>query len=690
MDDLIFELQKAYGKDAEFRDGQEKAILGVLSGKRTLVVQKTGWGKSLVYFLSTKMLRKQNCNGFTLIISPLLALMNNQVESAKKLGLHVETINSDNKDNWLKIWDEIDRNTVDALIISPERLSNDEFKSQLSKKFAKRIFLFVVDEAHCISDWGHDFRPDYRRIIDIVNMLPSNIPVLATTATANERVVNDIKHQLGEDILISRGHLMRESLIIQVIKIPTKEERLAWILENLSRMEGTGIIYCLTVSDCKLVNKWLNTNGIDSEAYYSNIDKLENKNKSQIIDKFMKNEIKVLIATVAFGMGFDKPDIGFVIHFQKPANLVSYYQQIGRAGRAISKANAILLVGNEDDEINHYFIESAFPTENLMNDVVEYIRRYPGSTVPKLTTYINMRSGKIKDCIKYLDVNGDIYSEQGKYYKTPKLWKPDLIKSGEITRLRYEELTQMNKYIKTKSCYMEYIAKALDDTLPQKCGKCSNCLHTLIFPEKVMQKNVIAAQQFVRKDFNVIEPRKKWPDYVKIDNENKIPVDFICEQGRVLSNYGDAGWGKLVSEGKYRKDYFDNQLVDASYDLLKDFVVENNIKWITNVSSVRNPNLVKSFTERLADKLGLPYKDVIEKKAGYRCQKEFNNNYSQYNNAFASFEVLYPLNENVLLVDDMVDSRWTFTVCGYKLRKKGCGKVYPYALANSAARNGDE
>lgn len=688
MDDLLLELRKTYGKDAEFRDGQVEAIRGVLSGRRALVVQRTGWGKSLVYFLSTKMLRKQNGNGFTLIISPLLALMNNQVETAKKLGLHVETINSSNQDNWQEILEEMDRNTVDALIISPERLSNDEFKSRLSKKLAKKIFLFVVDEAHCISDWGHDFRPDYRRIVDIVKMLPSNIPVLATTATANERVVNDIKHQLGEDILISRGHLIRESLSIQVIKLPTKEERLAWILENLNKIEGTGIIYCLTVSDCKMVNKWLNTNGIDSEAYYSNIDNSENK--SRIIDKFMKNEIKVLVATVAFGMGFDKPDIGFVIHFQKPANLIAYYQQIGRAGRAISNAIAILLVGNEDDEINHYFIESAFPTENLMNGIVEYIRRYPGVTVSKLTTYINMRQSKIKDCVKYLEVNGDIYADKGRYYKTPKPWKPDLIKSQEITRRREEELIQMKKYTETKSCYMEYIARALDDPLPQRCGKCANCLQAFIIPEHVARENVIAAQQFVKNDFNIIEPRKKWPDYVKIKDRNKISEDFICEQGRVLSNYGDAGWGKLVLEGKYKKEYFDNQLVDASYDLLKDFVVENDIKWITNISSVRKPNLVKSFTEHLANKLGLTYKDVIEKKPGYKCQKEFNNNYSQYNNAFASFEVINPLNENVLLVDDMVDSRWTFTVCGYKLREKGCGKVYPYALANSAARNGDE
>lgn len=265
MDELIMELKRCYGPNAVFRDGQEEAICGVLQGKRTLVVQKTGWGKSLVYFLATKILRERT-EGITLIISPLVALMNNQIDSAKKLGLCVETLHSDNTEQWDDITERLKKNEVDALIISPERFSNDDFKKMLSENIVTQIALFVVDEAHCISDWGHDFRPDYRRIVDIVNMLPSNVPVLATTATANNRVVRDIKKQLGDNLLISRGSLMRESLAIQVIKLNTKEERLAWILENIQKLPGTGIIYCLTTSDCRLLSKWLKDNGIESEA----------------------------------------------------------------------------------------------------------------------------------------------------------------------------------------------------------------------------------------------------------------------------------------------------------------------------------------------------------------------------------------------------------------------------------------
>lgn len=686
MENLLTELKNAYGSDAEFREGQQEAIQSVLNGERLLVVQRTGWGKSLVYFLATKILRKKE-KGITLIISPLLALMNNQVDSANKLGLHVETINSGNIDEWDSVTENLIQNKIDALIVSPERLANAEFKQLLINRIATQISLFVVDEAHCISDWGHDFRPDYRRIVEIINMMPSNIPVLATTATANDRVVNDIKKQLGDKLVISRGSLLRESLALQIVKLPSKEERLAWILQSINLLPGTGIIYCLTVNDCKLVNKWLNTNGVHSECYYAGV---ETGKKGEIIGAFMSNSIKVLVATVAFGMGFDKADIGFVIHFQRPGSIVAYYQQIGRAGRGIKQAYVLMLCGSEDNEINHYFIESAFPTEELMTEVVNTVMLHQGISASELERYINMKPSKIKACIKYLLVNGDIYTDNRKYYKTPRLWKPDLEKSGEITRIREKELLQMNEFINQKNCYMEFIAKVLDDPDAKTCGKCRNCTGKPLISEEVSERVVLAAQQFIREDFNIIKPRKQWPSGKSIDGRNRIPEKFLCEQGRVLSNYGDAGWGKRVSVGKYKNNCFDDQLVEASYLLLKEFITENDIKWITNVPSIRHPQLVKSFTEKLAVKLELKYYDILDKVKDSICQKELNNNYLQCENAYNSFEVKASYGENVLLVDDMVDSRWTFTVCGYKLRKSGSGKVFPFALADSAGRNGDE
>ena len=679
--DRIYEiLRESYGENTKFREGQKEAIEAVVNGKRTLVVQKTGWGKSLVYFLSAKLLKEKKKDGITLIISPLLALMNNQIDSAKKLGINVKTINSDNKDEWENIISDIcDNNTVDALIISPERLANADFVKDCLDKIKNRVNLFVVDEAHCISDWGHDFRPDYRRIVKILQLLPVNVPVLATTATANDRVVNDIVAQLGENLVISRGELIRESLAIQVIKLQKKEDRLAWLAENIEKMPGSGVVYCLTKADCDLVTDWLNENNIKSEKYYADISK---EYKAITLEKFQKNEIKVLVATVAFGMGYDKPDIGFVIHFQRPANIVSYYQQIGRAGRGIELAYAILLCGEEDEHINQYFISSAFPTEKDMNIVVEFITDNPGKSISEIKGALNIRANRVDKTLKYLTVGDDIYTEyvnrKKGYYKSAKKWEPDLERSEGITAIRYKEMQDMDEFTKQKGCYMKYIAEKLDDVNAKVCGKCSNC-RGLLFDETVGAETVQRAQQFIKSKFGVIEPRKQFPDKTKIESE------FQFKGGIVLSNYADAGYGMAVQKGKYLDGYFSDELVDASVKILSEFIKNNNIEWITPVTSKRHPKLVPDFAKRLADRLGIGYFEGI-KKFNAEEQKKFENSDGQYKNANDSFEIIQVKKENILLVDDMVDSRWTFTVCAIKMREKGSGDIYPFALANTAGR----
>ena len=679
--DRIYEiLKESYGENAEFREGQKEAIEAVVNGKRTLVVQKTGWGKSLVYFLATKLLKEKKRDGITLIISPLLALMNNQIDSAQRLGLNVKTINSDNNDEWDNIISDIcDDNAVDALIISPERLANADFVKDCLDKIKNRVNLFVVDEAHCISDWGHDFRPDYRRIVKILQLLPGNVPVLATTATANDRVVNDIVAQLGENLVISRGELIRESLAIQVIKLQKKEDRLAWLAENIEKMPGSGVVYCLTKADCDLVTDWLNENNIKSEKYYADISK---EYKAIILDKFQKNEIKVLVATVAFGMGYDKPDIGFVIHFQRPANIVSYYQQIGRAGRGIELAYALLLCGEEDEHINQYFINSAFPTEKDMNIVVDFITDNPGKSISEIKGALNIRANRVEKTLKYLTVGDDIYTEDVNrkkcYYKSAKKWKPDLERSEGITAIRYKEMQDMDEFTKQKGCYMKYIAEKLDDVNAKVCGKCSNC-RGLLFDETVGAETVQRAQQFIKSKFGVIEPRKQFPDKTKIESE------FQFKGGIVLSNYADVGYGMAVQKGKYLDGYFSDELVDASVKILSEFIKNNNIEWITPVTSKRHPQLVPDFAKRLANRLGIGYFEGI-KKFNAEEQKKFENSKGQYQNANDSFEIIQVKKENILLVDDMVDSRWTFTVCAMKMREKGSGDIYLFALANTAGR----
>ena len=679
--DRVYEiLRESYGENAEFREGQKEAIDAVVNGKRTLVVQKTGWGKSLVYFLATKLLKEKKRDGITLIISPLLALMNNQIDSAKKLGINVKTINSDNKDEWDNIISDIcDNNTVDALIISPERLANSDFVKDCLDKIKNRVNLFVVDEAHCISDWGHDFRPDYRRIVKILQLLPGNVPVLATTATANDRVVNGIVAELGENLVIGRGELIRESLAIQVIKLQKKEDRLAWLAENIEKMPGSGVVYCLTKADCDLVTDWLNENDIKSEKYYADISK---EGKAITLEKFQKNEIKVLVATVAFGMGYDKPDIGFVIHFQRPANIVSYYQQIGRAGRGIELAYAVLLCGEEDEHINQYFINSAFPTEKDMNIVVDFITDNPGKSISEIKGALNIRANRVDKTLKYLTVGDDIYTEyvnrKKGYYKSAKKWEPDFERSEGITAIRYKEMQDMDEFTKQKGCYMKYIAEKLDDVNAKVCGKCSNC-RGLLFDETVGAETVQRAQQFIKSKFGVIEPRKQFPDKTKIESE------YQFKSGIVLSNYADAGYGMAVQKGKYLDGYFSDELVDASVKILSEFIKNNNIEWITPVTSKRHPQLVPDFAKRLADRLGIGYFEGI-KKFNAEEQKKFENSDGQYKNANDSFEIIQVKKENILLVDDMVDSRWTFTVCAMKMREMGSGDIYPFALANTAGR----
>lgn len=679
-------LVKLYGNNAKFRDGQLDAIVSVLNNNRTLVVQKTGWGKSLIYFLSTRILRDMN-KGPTIIISPLLSLINNQIESAKGLNLKAVTINSTNTDEWDEIESKIKKDEYDVLLVSPERLGNEEFITSVLNNIKDSIGMLVVDEAHCISDWGHDFRPDYKRINKIIKMLAPNIPFLATTATANNRVVDDIKEQLGQDIKIIRGELARKSINIQTIRIDSQSERLAWIYENINKIQGTGIIYCLTKRDCDIVSGWLNKKGICVESYYSGFTPEERAKKES---KLINNEIKALVATVALGMGFDKPDISFVIHFQRPGNVVAYYQQIGRAGRGIDTSYAILLYGCEDDNIIEHFINSAFPTHNEMKNVIDILdNANTGLSINGILPHINMKSGRLEKCLKFLQIDGAIYKEKSKYYRSMNPWTPDFEHSNKITQIRKQELEAMNEYTSTKDCYMKFISDELDDQYATNCGKCSNCRGENIFPNKVEFNNVVDAENYIKGEALLIEPRKKWPSGIKINGKNIISEDLIMKSGYMLCCYGDSGWGKLVKQGKYYDNFFSDELVDASYDILKDKINEWDIKWITSIPSIRRPELVKSFAIRLSQKLGLYYEEVLFKKSNTPEQKTMENSFGQYENVCKGIGIKKCYKGNVLIIDDMVDSKWTLTYATYLLRHNGAGDVYPFALAKTTSQGGD-
>jgi len=675
-------LKQMFGPEAQFREGQWEAIESVLQRRRTLVVQKTGWGKSIVYFLATKLLREEGA-GPTILISPLLSLMRNQIDMAARIGIRAESINSTNPDEWEEIKGTLEQGKCDVLLISPERLANKEFLEKVLPVIEDGIGMFVVDEAHCISDWGHDFRPDYRRIVRILNLLPENVPVIATTATANNRVIRDIKEQLGDQLLISRGPLTRESLKLQSIKLADQAERLAWLAENVRVMAGSGIIYCLTVADCRRVAVWLRLNGIDALEYYGDLGNELREERERLL---LNNGVKALVATVALGMGYDKPDLGYVIHYQRPGSLVAYYQQIGRAGRAVDDAYAILLNGREDDEIHEYFISGAFPGADEMIKVLGAIEASDGLSMHGIQKEINISQGRLSNCLKVLEIDGAVLKKDKKYIRSAKPWFPDTKRSEAVTELRKKELLQMQQFIVTSGCLMKYVADELNDPYAKECGRCANCLGRQFFSEQVAHSKIIEAIEFLRKDFLAIEPRKKWPTGGVGEIKGKIPEEFQMQRGIALCAYGDAGWGRFVRDDKYENGFFRDELVDAAVSLIKEkWQPVPFLKWVTAVPSLRRPALVPEFAKRVAERLGLPFHPILEKIKDKPAQKSMKNSIQQAQNVYDAFMVSGDLPDGpVLLVDDMVDSRWTFTVCSRMLLMRGSGPVFPFALASTA------
>jgi ATP-dependent DNA helicase RecQ len=502
-------LRQMLGSATDFRPGQWEAIEAVTARRqRLLLVQRTGWGKSVVYFLATKLLREAGA-GPTLLISPLLSLMRNQLLAAGKIGVRAATIHSGNREEWDHVEAALADGSCDVLLISPERLNNERFQSAVLPAVAGRIGLFVVDEAHCISDWGHDFRPDYRRIVRILQALPRGVPVLATTATANNRVVEDVQKQLGPELDIVRGPLARPSLRLQNLRLADQAERLAWLAENLPKFAGNGVVYCLTPADTERVAGWLRSRGINARAYHGKAAAEERVAREQAL---LDNQMKALVATVALGMGFDKPDLGFVIHFQRPGSVVAYYQQVGRAGRALDRAYGVLLNGQEDDDIQNHFIESAFPSCATMEQILEALGRTDGLTLEELLAEANVPRATAERALKLLEVDGAAGTtrEQNRtrHFRTPNPWIPDRERVERITELRRSELAQMQAYVRHRGCLMEFLTRSLDDPETGPCGVCANCQGRGFQPQAAPAL-VAQGVEFLRREELIVEPRKR-------------------------------------------------------------------------------------------------------------------------------------------------------------------------------------
>ncbi len=670
--------------DATFRRGQEKAVRHVVEGRgRLLVVERTGWGKSFVYFIATRLLREAG-RGPALLVSPLLSLMRNQIEAARRMGVRAEMITSANRDDWPKVEAALERDEVDILLIAPERFANEHFRDQVLAGIADRISLLVIDECHCISDWGHDFRPDYQLIERWARRLPRNARMLATTATANDRVMNDLRKVLGPHLKLQRGPLARPSLTLQTIRLPRQSQRLAWLGEQLSRIPGHGIIYALTKRDARQVADWLRDRNIDVKAYTG--PPMKTEEREELERALLDNRVKALVATVALGMGFDKPDLGFVIHYQTPGSVVAYYQQVGRAGRALEEAYGILLSGDEDTAITEYFITTAFPTRDEAEKVIAALMKAPeGLSHYQLLRQVNLSEGRITCTTKALSRESPlppIVWDGARWQLTPVNLKDSFWERVDrLTELRMEELRQMQEYVRLERGHMEFLIRALDgDT--EGIGP----PRLPLLPTEVSPRSERDALAFLRRLDLPVSPRKQWPPggLSHTADESWIPKEHRAETGRALCLWGDGGWGDMVKRGKQKDGRFADDLVDACASLFEQWGPSPRPQWVTCIPSRRNPRLVPNFAERLATALGLPFRRVLVKTEDRLPQKQMTNSVQQARNVDGSLAVSAPHvpPTPVLLVDDIVGSRWTFTVAASLLRKNGSGRVWPLALSS--------
>lgn len=665
------------GEDAAFRDGQLEAITALADRRaRLLVVQRTGWGKSVVYFIATKLLRDAGA-GPTIIISPLLALMRDQLAAAAKLGLRSETINSTNTADWRDIERRLLAGDTDVLLISPERLNNTEFRVRLLTPLMAATGLFVVDEAHCISDWGHDFRPDYRRIVRVLGLMPSSVPVLCTTATANDRVVKDIQGQLGNTLEILRGSLDRKSLALSVHKLDSRADRLAWMAGWIPQTHGSGIVYCLTVGDTHTVADWLTWQGVNAVAYSGDTAPEE---RLQIEDQLRANEVEVVVATSALGMGYDKPDLSFVIHFQSPDSPVAYYQQVGRAGRALPRADAVLLVGREDAEIWRYFVETSLPVQAHLELVVSLLEEsMDWVSLPKIESRVNLSRGRLQAQLKILEVEDAVEQAARKYRRTLAPWRFDSERVERVRQARLAEQELMREYAATSTCRMSFLRLALDDPMPTPCGRCDRCTGGVA--QAVPDRSLVrVAQTYVRNRPVTIEPRKMWAP----PRHGKIAVSQQLQIGRGLAILSDAGWGRDLIAAHDQGTLLSQEVVNAAAELVRD--------WLPGFGGAvvpvpkRDPRrlLVSDFAERLADSLGARYAPCIGRTRKTQPQHVMENSAQQFANVNGAFAITGPAPRGkVLLIDDVSNSRWTMTVIAEVLARAGAAPVYPLVIAKS-------
>ena len=692
LDDATGVLRQLVGRDdVTFRDGQFEAIEALVGGgSRVLVVQRTGWGKSAVYFVASRLQRAKGA-GPALIVSPLLALMRDQIAAAQRAGVRAVSMNSANAQQWDEVRAQLAADEVDVLLVSPERLNNPRFRAEQLPDLTRRCGLLVVDEAHCVSDWGHDFRPDYRRIKDLLGELPEGTPVLATTATANERVVLDVAEQLAagatSEVLTIRGPLARDSLRLAVLPRSGMDHHLAWLATHLEQLEGSGIVYTLTVSAAEDVTAALQQAGHRVAAYTGRSDAEE---RAAMEEDLRHNRVKALIATSALGMGFDKPDLGFVVHLGAPSSPVAYYQQVGRAGRATERADVVLLPGHDDVSIWKHFASASMPREDRAAAVLTALAEAgrPLST-PALETIVDIRRTRLELLLKVLDVDGAVQRVSGGWVGTGQPWVYDAERYERVAAAREAEQQHMLDYIATDGCRMAFLQRTLDDPSAQDCGRCDRCAGPWIDAE-VGDDALGSARSTLDRAGVDLDPRATWPtgmDRLGVPVKGKIPPGEAMSPGRALARVTDLGWGPRVRELIAADQPVPESTVRAVVRVLAEWGWQTRPAGIVTVPSRARPLLVTSLAEQLGQIGRLPVLGSLDLVDGGPVGEPGGNSAYRLAGVWERLAVgpelasaLPGLDGPVLLVDDVVHSRWTLTVAARALRQAGVEEVLPFAL----------
>jgi ATP-dependent DNA helicase RecQ len=678
-------LRRLAGEHARLRDDQWSAIEALVGGgRRVLLVQRTGFGKSAVYFVATALLRAAGA-GPTVIVSPLLALMRNQVDAAAAAGIRAETINSANVTEWEQITKAVTAGEVDVLLVSPERLNNPEFRDEVLPELAAACGLLVVDEAHCVSDWGHDFRPDYRRIRTFLAALPAGVPVLATTATANARVTTDVAEQLG-DATVLRGPLDRDSLRLGVLALPSPAHRLAWLGAHLDRLPGSGIIYTLTVAGAEEVAAYLRERRYAVASYSG---RTEGAEREAAEADLLANRVKALVATSALGMGFDKPDLGFVVHLGAPPSPIAYYQQVGRAGRAVDSADVLLLPGAEDEAIWRYFASLAFPPPEQVDRVLSSLDRDRPLSTQALEARVDLRRGRLELMLKVLDVDGAVRRVKGGWVATDLPWSYDAERYQRIAQARAAEGEAMREYARTRGCRLEFLRRQLDDPDASPCGRCDSCAGVW-YPADVTDEELARALAHLGRPGVELEPRKLWPTggaALGVPVSGKISPGEAAASGRALGRLSDLGWGTRLRELLRADTEVGEELVAAVVKVLAGWDWERRPTGVVSVASRTRPRLVASLAHRIAAIGRLPHLGTVERTGGGPPGAYANSNSIQrlaaVYDAFTAPATLTAAlaGQTVLLVDDVVGTGWTMAVVARALRQAGAAEVLPFALA---------